>query len=62
MFYYVCCPGCNRDLSNYVDEEDPQEITITCPYCQRTLRLQYGTQWDEDFGTDITLFWFEEVS
>lgn len=62
MFYYVCCPVCNNDLSRFVDEENPREDTIYCLHCEAALRLKSASQWDDEMGSDITLFWFEEIS
>ncbi|HZK25499.1 MAG TPA: hypothetical protein VFC74_08970 [Oscillospiraceae bacterium] len=62
MFYYVCCPECNTDLSQHVDEEDPTESIVICSHCKTALQLQHVDQWDEDMGFDVTLFWFEKVA
>ncbi|HHX74631.1 MAG TPA: hypothetical protein GX699_06985 [Firmicutes bacterium] len=59
MYYYVCCPVCNQDLSRFVDEENPREDSIYCIKCETALRLRYGTQYDADMGGEITLFWLE---
>ncbi|MCR3922412.1 MAG: hypothetical protein NUK65_07850 [Firmicutes bacterium] len=62
MFYYVCCPVCDKDLSQFVDEDNPKEDTIYCIHCETALLLKQATQWDDDYGMDITLFWFEKES
>ncbi|NLM45673.1 MAG: hypothetical protein GX200_02575 [Firmicutes bacterium] len=61
MYYYVCCPVCNQDLSRFVDEENPREDIICCIGCETTLRLRYGTQYDDDLGGEIMLFWLEKA-
>ncbi|HAA37730.1 MAG TPA: hypothetical protein DCE00_02530 [Firmicutes bacterium] len=61
MFYYVCCPECNTDLSHYVDVEDPAETTVICSTCKTSLRLCHADQWDEDLGFETKFFWFEKV-
>jgi uncharacterized protein YbaR (Trm112 family) len=30
MYYYVCCPVCNQDLSAFVDPDNPREDTVVC--------------------------------
>ncbi|HHU29123.1 MAG: hypothetical protein QM368_05035 [Bacillota bacterium] len=60
MYYYVCCPVCNQDLSAFVDPDNPREDTVVCLQCKTFLKLQSGTEWSNDFGGEIIHFWFEK--
>jgi len=61
LFYYVCCPVCNQDLSHFVDADEPKEMFAVCTHCQTPLRLKYSTYWDKDMGAEVIFFWFEKV-
>ncbi|MBS4032003.1 MAG: hypothetical protein KGZ63_11375 [Clostridiales bacterium] len=61
MFYYVFCPECKNDLSHFANTDNLDKEAIYCTHCESALRLNYGESFDEDYGCDCGLFWFEKI-
>jgi ribosomal protein S27E len=60
LFYYVDCPECKKDLSQFVKPEDVDENPTFCLYCETKLRLKYTEQYDEEMGDDFGMYWYEK--
>lgn len=60
MFYYVDCPVCKKDLSCFAEQENLEKSPIYCTHCETALRLKHSETWDDDFGCEVALFWFEK--
>ncbi|MDW7651564.1 MAG: hypothetical protein SCK29_13795 [Bacillota bacterium] len=61
MFYYVDCPVCKKDLSEFVSPEKfEDEEPVFCIHCETKLRLRLTEQEDEEMGGLCGIFWFEK--